>query len=109
MRWKSGCAAVFGGVLTGCLAYPGPVSAQDADLGAVRRQIEALKADYESKIRDLDQRLAKTEANTAQIAAKTINPAAPPAALPEAKNPNAYNPQISGVLNGGYTYFSDDP
>jgi len=113
MRRKSGFAAVFGGVLTGFLAYPGPVSAEDADLSAVRRQIEALKSDYEGKIRDLEQRLAKTESNTAQITAKTDQMAAQPAPLPAAKvdtkNASAFNPQISGVLNGGYTHFSDDP
>ncbi len=113
MRQGTGLAAIFGGVLTGFLAYPGPVAAQDADLGAVRRQIEALKSDYEGKIRDLEQRLAKTESNTAQIAAKTdqiaAQPVAPPVAKADTKNASAFNPQISGVLNGGYTHFSDDP
>lgn len=109
MRRRSGVTAVFGGILTGFLAYPGPVSAQDADLGAVRRQIEALKSDYEGKIRDLEQRLAKTESNTAKIEAKTETLAAKPASQPETKGASGFNPQISAVLNGGYSHFSDDP
>ena len=108
MRRKSGVTAVFGGILTGFLAYPAPLSAQDADLNAVRRQIEALKSDYEGKIRDLEQRLAKTESNTAKIEAKTEKIAANPA-TGGAKSGNAFNPEISVVLNGGYSHFQDAP
>jgi hypothetical protein len=109
MRRHSGLAAVFGTILTGFLAYPSQLRAQDVDMNAVRRQIDDLKADYEGKIRDLEQRLAKTESSTAKIAAKTDNLAVQPVSTPEAKGANAFNPQISAVLNGGYSHFSDDP
>jgi hypothetical protein len=88
--------------------YPGLAAAQDGDLSAIRRQIESMKADYEGKIRELEQRLAKTESDAAKIEAKTDKMANAPAAG-AAKSGNAFNPQISAVLNGGYTHLSDDP
>jgi len=106
-------AAVFGTCVSVFMAYPADVKAQEADLVTVRRQIDTLKADYETKIRDLEQRLAKTESNTAKIEAKTDDlakqPAPAAASGADTKNPNAFNPQISAVLNGGYTQFSQDP
>lgn len=80
--------------------------AQESDMAAIRRQVEAMKADYESKILELEQRLVKTEA-TATQAATTAAKNAPAAS--ETKNANSFNPQVSVVLNGGYSHFQDAP
>ncbi len=80
--------------------------AQESDMAAIRRQVEAMKADYESKIRELERRLVKTEA-TATQAATTAAKNAPAAS--ETKNANSFNPQVSVVLNGGYSHFQDAP
>ena len=109
MRQLRKTLAVFGMGLGIFLLDSRLVGAQDNDLSAVRKQIEALKADYEGKIRELEQRLAKTESNTAKIEAKTDKMAVAPAGEGAGKSGNAFNPQISAVLNGGFTHFQDDP
>ena len=92
-----------------------------ADMSAIRQMVEQMKQDYESKIRELEQRLEKAEGDAttakesaaqtkAAVAAQpaTAAKASPPAAT-AAANPNAFNPAISGVLNGTFGAFSRNP
>jgi outer membrane murein-binding lipoprotein Lpp len=90
------------------------------DTAAIRQMVEQMKRDYESKIRALEQRLEKAEGDAqaakdsaaqtkAAVAAQpkvASTAAASPAAAP---NANAFNPQISGVLNGTFGAFSHTP
>ena len=95
-----------------------PAFAADADLTEIRKQIDILnqrRLEDANRIRDLEERLAKAEAATRQatadaqraatVAAQASN--APPPAPPS--SPNAFNPAISGVLDGKLGSFSKDP
>ena len=79
-----------------------PAAANDAELKEIRRQIEELKATYESRIRALEDRLRDAESRPA--------PAVPPAAPSSpASTASAFNPAISAVLAGRYASLSRDP
>ncbi len=109
-----------------------------ADLAAIKAQLKALEHEYGGKIRLLESRLAKAEAdarearaaaaaanrsasaaNTAGLAAtqaadasNTAPPQAPSEAPPPPQAPpasnNAFNPAIAAVLNGFYVASSHD-
>ena len=99
--WKLSCAAAAALAL---LQAPAARAANDADLAEIRKQIQNLKDDYESRIRALEERLKE-----AQAGAAAAQPAAP-APLPSASTANAglaaFNPAISAVLQGKYAYHS---
>jgi hypothetical protein len=90
-------------------------AADDAATADIRRQIEQMRSDYEARIRELEQRLDKTasDASSAKAAAAEAKAqaAAPPPPPVETKTTaaNAFNPAISGVLNGTFTSFNHDP
>jgi hypothetical protein len=97
-----------------CLAA-GSASAQPApDTQALRREIDALRADYEARMQALEQRLKAAEAAVAQQP-----PAAPPPAAAPAVAAVAATPQptaagrglldISMILSGQYTRTRLDP
>jgi hypothetical protein len=117
---------------TGALALAGyspQARAQsNTDTAAIRQMIEQMKQDYESRIRDLEQRLEKAEgdaqaakesaAQTKAAVAAQPSPAQAPAPAPvstaaatpnPSSNPNAFNPSISAVLNGTFGAFSHRP
>ena len=90
------------------------------DLSAIRKEMKALRSDYEKKIHELEQRLKNAEdrADKAEAAVPTptapapaavaaAEPAAPVAAAPA--SPNAFNPGISVVLNGSFNHSEHDP
>ena len=92
------------------------------DTAAIRQMIEQMKQDYETRIRDLEQRLERAEGDAKsakESAAQTkAAVAAQPAPAPvgtaattpnPSSNPNAFNPSISAVLNGTFGAFSHDP
>jgi hypothetical protein len=103
----AGCALAF--------AAPLMASAQPApDIAALRQEIESIRAGYEQRLHDLDQRLQAAEA-----ALKAQPPAAPPPAPVAQAAPagpggapagaNAFNPAISLILSGTYGRTSRDP
>lgn len=113
--------ALATGALT-LVCQPSTAWSQTAtDMSAIRQMVEQMKQDYESKIGELERRLEKAEgdATTAKEsaaqtkAAVTAQPAAgPTASAPAATatpNSNAFNPSISGVLNGTFGAFSRHP
>jgi len=113
--------ALATGALT-LVGQPSTAWSQTAtDMAAIRQMVEQMKQDYESKIRELERRLEKAEgdATTAKEsaaqtkAAVAAQPAAGPAASAPAStaapNPNAFNPSVSGVLNGTFGAFSRNP
>ncbi|MBS1189227.1 MAG: hypothetical protein H6R10_1019 [Rhodocyclaceae bacterium] len=86
------------------VACTGAQAATDADLAAIRAQVEELKKTYEQRIAALEARLAATEA--AQAAAQ---PATPEPSMAAAAGATAFNPEISVVLDGKYANTSRDP
>jgi hypothetical protein len=91
------------------------------NLATIRSEIMKLKEDYETKIKDMEDRLGKAEADaqaakeaaaTAQTAAqdaqKTAEQPPPPPPLPPVSL-NAFNPGIAAVLNGFFVAASHDP
>ena len=85
-----------------------------ADITALRREIETIRADYEARLQALEQRLkvAETVSSTAPPASPVAAVAAPPPAVAptaSAAGANAFNPAISLILSGLYTRTSQDP
>lgn len=90
------------------------------DTAAIRQMVEQMKRDYESKIRALEQRLEKAEGDAQAAKDSAAQTKAAVAAQPKVAstavagpaptpNANAFNPQISGVLNGTFGAFSHSP
>ncbi len=86
------------------------LAADDADLRALRDEVAQLRAAYEKRISDLENRLVQAEAkatsaeNTATKAELAANS---PAAAPTGAN--AFNPDISLILSGQYSNLSQNP
>ena len=78
-----------------------PVAA--ADLDALRQELGALRAAYESRLQALEQRLKAAEAAVA------TTPPSPPAPVTPAAGANAFNPALSLILSGLYGRSSRDP
>ncbi len=77
-------------------------AADDAEIGKIREEIKELKDGYETRIRQLEQRLEKTEQG-----AGTAKPAAPAQSAPASAN--AFNPAISLILGGQFNNLQRDP
>jgi len=106
------------------LALTTPVhAAESADVAKLRKEIEAMRANYESRIQALEKRLETAEARSAAPAV-AVAPSPAPTALPETPAPapqvapvaaapqssdSAFNPAISLILAGQYTYTKRDP
>ena len=115
IRRGSGAIAVALGLMSSGAAY----AADKADLADIRKQLELLSLrhlDDERRIQELEKRLERAETATTQAAADAkqasvavaaIPPPAPSAAPPSSAN--AFNPAISGVLDGKFGVFSKDP
>jgi hypothetical protein len=90
-------------------------AATDADLEAIRAQIQSLKQDYDARIRALEARLKAAEAEAVQAKAQAERAAAAPP-VAQAPTPTsatrglaAFNPAVSAILNGQYANLSRDP
>ena len=100
-------------LMAAALAVACPAHADDADLAALRAEVQKMKTDYEARIEALEARLAKAEAAAANAAPAA--PAAPPApavqdtASAAPSNPGAFNPETSVILQGGYAHLKDIP
>jgi len=97
----------------------GAQAASDADLAAIRSQIDEMKRSYEQRIAALEQRLAQAEAD-----ARGRQPPAAPAGQPDAApvqpgsvaavptvstSASAFNPEISLILQGQYVNSQNIP
>ena len=80
----------------------------------LRRDMETLRATYEARLQALEQRLLAAEGATA-MASTASTAAAAPVISPSTPVPspaggaNAFNPEISLILSGGYTRTQSDP
>ncbi len=81
-----------------------------AEIKALKQDIEALRAAYEARLQALEQRLLAAETNSvARSQTSTASSSAIPPAAPIAGGGNAFNPEISLILSGGYTRTLRDP
>ena len=104
----------------------GAQAADDADLAAIRSQIDEMKKTYEQRITALEKKLAEAEARTAAPAAvppasaatgSTGSALAPTPAGETGTGPvravaaaaNAFNPEVSLILQGQYVNTKDIP
>ena len=88
------------GALALAMMAPTAQAASDAELAEIRRQIQSIRDEYETRIRALEQRLKEAESR----------PPAPVASMPAAgSSATAFNPAISVVLQGTYANLSQDP
>jgi hypothetical protein len=95
---------------TAAAAFAMPVAAlaaDDAEIQTIREEIKSLKDGYESRIRQLEDRLEAAE--KAPAAAPTPAPASAAAATGPATVSNAFNPAISLILGGQYSNLQRDP
>ena len=86
------------------------------DLEDIRNQIQILQKDYEKRIRALEERLEKAEADAsdARQQAETAEAIANEAALAPAtrttqEKANTFNPAVTAVLQGSLNSYSRDP
>jgi len=99
-------------------------ASSDADVAALRAEIEALKIDYAARVSALEARIDQLEVSTAATTPITAGGAppstttdvaapapadVPPPAPPPAKSASAFNPAISVILMGNYANLSQDP
>jgi len=77
-------------------------AADDAEIKKIREEIETIKDGYETRIRQLEQRLEKAEQSTG-----TPKPEAPVQSAPASAN--AFNPAISLILDGQFSNLQRDP
>ena len=78
------------------------IGAEDAEVQTIRNEIKELKEGYETRIRQLEQRLDQTVQSPAPVAS-----AAPAQSAPA--SPNAFNPAISLILGGQLSNLQRDP
>ncbi len=94
-------------LLAAALAAACPAYADDADLAALRAEVQKMKSDYEARIHALEARVQAAEAKTAATASQADSSTAP-AETPQAAS-NGFNPEISFILQGGYAQLQDLP
>src|SRR4051794_23982694 len=103
------------------VAWADPAS----DIEALRREFENVRADYEARLRALEQRVKAAEAAAAAApaapapGAAALPPARPvaaaspapftPAAAPASGGGGGFNPSMSLILSGTYAHTSRDP
>lgn len=79
----------------------GVQAASDADLAAIRSQIDEMKKSYEQRIASLEQRLVQAEEKSSSPAA--VAPAAVTAStVPANTSASGFNPEASLILQGAY-------
>jgi hypothetical protein len=97
------------------------IAADDAEIQKIRDEIRQLREGYETRIRQLEQRLEQadqpsaaatapataTPPDKAPVAAASASASEPVASAPA--NPSAFNPQISLILGGQYNNLQRDP
>lgn len=92
------------------LAVSGSVQAAgDADLAAIRAQINEMKSSYEQRIAALEQKLvsAEAKASRAEVVANAAESSSKQAG--RLSGANAFNPEISLILDAKYGNTSRDP
>lgn len=99
-------------------------AATDAEVESLRREVDALKAEYTQRIAALEAQVQQLQASAntpaaepqatadsalAAAAAVPLPIEAPPVPSATVSNPTAFNPAISLILSGNYANLSQDP
>ena len=95
----------------------GAQAASDADLAAIRSQIDEMKKSYEQRIAALEKKLAQAELDAqakpaAQAEARPATPdkqAPAPAVAVAPASASAFNPEVSLILQGQYAQMKNVP
>ncbi len=80
-----------------------------ADLAQIRRQIEQMKQEYEARIAALEKRLTAAEAKAGSAEQQASQAQAAASSVSRQQRSNAFNPDISVILQGRYASLSQDP
>jgi hypothetical protein len=100
-------------VLLALAAPLGAYADTSSDVQALRREFESVRADYEARLRALEQRVKAAEAAAAAApAAPPVAIASPPpssAAASVSGGGGGFNPSMSLILSGTYARTSRDP
>ena len=83
--------------------------AAPAEIKALKQDIDALRSAYEARLQALEQRLLAAETNFTARSQSTASTSALPPAASSGGGANAFNPEISLILSGGYTRTLRDP
>ncbi|MGH8516637.1 MAG: hypothetical protein ACREUE_04170 [Panacagrimonas sp.] len=99
---------LFGAALLASAPLPPAIAADantqgPADLQQMRDEIRALKSDYETRIRALEERLERAEHTNPPPQQQAAAPVAPASTAPSG---SAFNPKISLILDGSYADYS---
>ena len=95
-----------------CSLFISPLpAATDAEINELKKMLETMKQDYESRITELENRIAAAEAvaNEANYTAQTNQSETEPGTSPSRGAENSFNPAISLVLQGTAIDYSRDP
>jgi len=106
--------SILGAAVAAALSVS-PVAGAD-EVSEVKQMVEQMKADYEQRIQELEQRLEQAEANaakaqqTARQAAREADTAGsqPAEGRGAVSSGNAFNPQLSVILDGNYYHDNQD-
>lgn len=103
---------LFAVALAGAVMMTSPFAyaASDADIEALRAELQTMKQAYERKIEQLEDRLAEVEQDKAVQAAQ-VEPSAGssiPATATRSVGDNSFNPSIGVILNGHYGSYSEN-
>ena len=82
------------------------IAAESSEIDALRKEIELLREDYETRIRELEQRL---ETVTSESTADVIELPVAAEDRPRTVQQNTFNPAVSVVLQGSVNGFTEDP
>jgi hypothetical protein len=93
-----------------CVAPATMAATTDTQLTELRKELDAMRAEYEHRIAALEARLKKAEAAASEAKSRPAPPPVPaPAPAAPAVAANAFNPAVSVILNGEVHSFSRDP
>lgn len=95
--FKSAVLALF-------MGFSGDLIAEDTDIQSLRSELLLLRSDYESRIADLEHRLAIAEQNALQAST-----AAQPVPAASTSGNAAFNPAIGVIFTGNAWNYSRDP
>lgn len=104
-RFKPTAAAVA----LAFVSTPPALAQSSADIQEIRRQIERMKEDYETRLRALEERLKEAEAKAGQAESQAAQARSQAAAVTQRRAENAFNPGASLILQGRYANLKQDP
>ncbi|MDH5621225.1 MAG: hypothetical protein OEY74_04015 [Gammaproteobacteria bacterium] len=93
-----------GAILALFIGFSGDLMAEDTDIQTLRAELLELRSDYESRIADLERRLAIAEQNAMQASYGAL-----PTAAASASGNAAFNPAIGVIFTGNAWNYSGDP